>query len=157
MATTTLDYLLPVIRAKIGDEDSTAYRYVDEWLVASMLAAVSSLERWWGSKYTADTDALTVERNELYTAFVTDEPPVIQKYDEYIIILMASIIIKTGQLEKESWGLGRWKDAEISVSNIAAGDAKKFGIEEDWKELLSYLKPPIKRLFPATRTSFPES
>ena len=155
MATTTLDYLLPVLRMRLGDNDST--RYTDEWLVSSMIAAVSDLERWWGSKYFADSTLLTVERNEIYTSFVTEEPPVIQTYDEYIIVLMASIIVKSGQLENMSWSLGRWQDAEISVSNIAGGDAKKFGVTNDLAELMSILKPPIKRLFKATRNSVPEA
>ena len=141
MATTTLDYLLPVLRMRLGDNDST--RYTDDWLITAMMAAVSDLERWWGSKYFADSTLLTVERNELYTSFVTEEPPVIQTYDEYVIVLMSSIIVKSGQLENMSWSLG--------------GDAKKFGITNDLAELMSILKPPIKRLFSATRTSVPEA
>jgi len=156
MATTTLDYLIPVIRMKLGDDDIATQRYADEWLVASMLVSVKRLERWWGSKYIADSAFLTVERNDDYTNFTFDEPPVIQRYDEYIIVLMASIIVKTGNFENMSWDLSRWKDAEISVSNIASGDAKKFGIVEDLKELHEILKPPLKRTFHAIRSSFPE-
>jgi len=155
MATTTVDFLFPELRRHVGDDDGT--RYTDAWLRAALVSSVNALQRWWGNKYIADTDALTVERNSDYANFTYVEPPVIQYIDERPIVLMASIFIKSGQLEKNSWNVGSWRDAEIAVSTIEGSRAKQFGIKQDWDALQMILKPPQKRLFSGTRTSFPES
>jgi hypothetical protein len=157
MASTTVEYLLSRLRLKLGDTDSTQYRYTDAWLIVSLLSATISLQRWWDIKYLVDTDLQTITRNEdAVDLFRYEEPPVIQQIDEQPIILMAAIIIKSGQLEANSWNLGSWKDAEIAVSNIAGGDAKKESLRRDWDELMMYIVPPTKRLFKIQRLSFPD-
>ena len=89
MATTTVDYLLPELRLHLGDIDSTAYRYVDEWLEVALEMSIKSLGRWWNLKYLID--AHNVSRNPNHT-FIFAEPPVIETQDERPILLMASII-----------------------------------------------------------------
>jgi hypothetical protein len=68
---------------------------------------------------------------------------------------MASILIKTGELENLSWNLGAWRDAEISYSNIEAGRRKDSSLVRDWKELTSILKPPQKRLASPGKSHLP--
>ena len=59
--------------------------------------------KWWNFKY------LINDSNEVYRnpniSFLFPEPPVIENSDERIIILMASIIIKGGSLEENSWNV----------------------------------------------------
>ena len=69
---------------------------------------------------------------------------------------MASILVKSGQLEKNSWSVGSWRDAEIAVSTIEGNRAKTFSYTMDWELLQMYIKPPQKRLYPALRIPFPE-
>jgi len=155
----TLDELIPHLRIRLGDTDPLTYRYVDAWLLTALQASVSALSRYWGNKYILD-DTLAVVRNTLATGFATfefPEPTIIQFKDEWIIILMASIIIKSGQLENLAWDLGSWRDAELSYSNIEAGKQKSDSLKRDIEELNRYLKPPIRRPLGTARTSFPEA
>lgn len=158
MASTTLDYLLPRLRLKLGDTDPLKYRYVDEWLITSLLSAIISLRRWWYDKYDVDETLKEVSRNLLSTIeFSYDEPPVILQSDETPIILMAAILIKSGAMENNSWSLGSWRDTEVSVSNIEGGRAKEASLRMDWEELKGYLLPPTKRLSHAVRISPPDN
>jgi hypothetical protein len=150
-----LDYLIPELRMHLGDTDSTAYRYVDAWLEVSLVSAIKALQRWWGSRYLIDDNTLDVYRNTDSDSFEFAEPPIIQQSDERPIILMSSILVKSGQLESNSWSVGSWKDAEIAVSNIEGNRSKQFGINLDWQELQMYLKPPTKQLFGGTRIDVP--
>lgn len=142
--TTDLSYLLPRLRLKLGDINPEAYRYLDEWLVLALVASVESLQRWWNYKYLVDDDDL-VYRNPNIT-FLFPEPPVIERGDNYIIILMTSVIIKSGDLQNFSWSLGSWRDAEISYSNIEGGKSKTELIKRDWDELMSLITSPTKKL-----------
>ena len=151
----SLDYLLPRLRAQLGDTDSTAYRYLDEWLRVGLVSAVKAMQRWWADRYTVDESTNEVTRDTVFT-FLEAEPPIIQHRDERPIILMASILIKSGQLENNSWGVGSWKDAEIAVSNIEGNKAKTFSYGMDWTELQMYILPPTKKLFVPVRQSLPD-
>lgn len=153
MATTTLTYLVSDLRLQLGDMDSSAYRYLDEWLETALLMSVKTLGRWWNFKYLVNTS------NEVYrnpnTIFLFGEPPVIEVYDERPIVLMASIIIKEGSLENNSWNSISWRDNEISFSNLEGSRAKQESIFKDWEELKSLISPPTKRLSTPQKSSLP--
>ena len=151
--TTDLSYLLPRLRLKLGDIDPATYRYLDTWLVLALVASVESLQRWWNYKYLVD-DSNLVYRNPNIT-FLFSEPPVVERGDNYIIILMTSVIIKSGDLQNFSWNLGSWRDAEISYSNIEGGKSKTELIKRDWEELMSLLTPPVKKLSFARKSHLP--
>lgn len=152
-----LDYLIPTLRMQLGDTNPSSYRYVDGWLRSALVTSVKSLQRWWGAKYLVDDTTKNVSRNTEDFDFNFEEPPVIMDSDERPIILMASILVKSGQLESNSWNVGSWKDAEIAVSNIEGNKAKEFGLKMDWEELKAYLMPPTKRLATALRIGHPST
>jgi hypothetical protein len=143
---TNLDYLIMPLRLHLGDIDSTQYRYLDEWLRTALVMAVKNLERWWSYKYLLNYTTYNVYRNTQSTFFYFAEPPVVEVGDEYPIVLMASMIIKGGQLENSAWNTASWRDAEISYSNIEGSRARRESLEADRKALEEYLKPPQKRL-----------
>jgi len=142
--TVSVEYLIPRLRLYIGDTDPDTYKYMDEWLVVSLLAGVETLQRWWNYKYLIDDNDL-VYRNPT-SSFVLPEPPVIEPGDVRPIVLMAAIVVKSGDLENMSWKIGAWRDAEISYSNVEGGRGKREGIQRDWDELRSLLLPPVKKL-----------
>lgn len=151
-----LDYLIPTLRLHLGDTDPASYRYIDGWLRVALVSGVKSMQRWWGDRYLINATTYDVERSTTYTFTYTD-PPIIQDPDERPLILMASILVKSGSLESNSWGVGSWKDAEIAVSNIEGSRAKQFGLGMDWEELKLYILPPTKRLSPALRVAHPST
>lgn len=152
----TLSAILPMLRIKLGDTNAAAYRYLDTWLMLSLVAAIKALSRYWGDKYLL-TDAYEVYRNPVFANFEYTAPPTIQFKDEWIIVLMASIITKSGSLENSAWDVGSWRDTELSFSNIESGKLKDASLKRDIEELSYYLKPPIKRLVTALRTDFVEA
>ncbi len=129
---TDLNYLIPRLRLKLGDLNPSAYKYLDEWLHAALIASVDALQRWWADKY-------QIDENDRVS-------PDIERRDIQPIILMASIIIKSGSLENFSWNVGSWRDAEISFSNIEGGRGKQESLNRDWEELNMLLTPPNKKL-----------
>ncbi len=145
MATTTLDYLIPELRLHLGDIDPATYRYTDVWLLVALKMSIKTLGRWWNFKYLYDTTLETASRNP-QTTFILAEPPVIEPQDERPILLMASIIIKEGSLEANSWNAGSWKDAEISFSNLEGSRSKQLSLQKDWEELNLLLSAPTQRL-----------
>jgi hypothetical protein len=153
MATTTLDYLITDLRLHLGDYDPASYRYTDAWLLVALIASVKTLGRWWNFKYLVETD------NDVYrnpgTTFILPEPPVIEVTDERPIILMASIIIKEGSLEANSWNAGSWRDFEVSYSNIEGSRAKMESLNKDWEELKTLVTPPSKKLSTPLKQSLP--
>jgi hypothetical protein len=151
---TNLDYLIPVLRLHLGDTDAASYRYIDGWLRVALVTGVKSLQRWWSGRYLVDATTYDVSRSTTYT-FTQETPPIIQDMDERPVILMASILVKSGQLEANSWNAGSWKDAEIAVSNIEGSRAKQFGYGMDWDELKMYILPPTRRLSGALRIAHP--
>jgi len=153
MATVELSYLIPRLRLQLGDIDATSYRYLDEWLRLSLIASVETLEKWWDYKYLINEDD-DVYRNT-GIKFKYAEPPVIERGDIRPIILMSSIILKTGQLENLSWNVGAWRDAEISYSNIESSRGKDKTLDRDWNELTSILKAPQQRLASSNKGHLP--
>jgi hypothetical protein len=142
---TDLDFLIPELRWRLGDTDSTNYRYLDSWLRVSLVSALKALQRWWRVRYVIDETTYIVTRFESST-FTMDEPPVIQQNDEIAILIMAEILTKSGVLQSNSWLIGSWRDAEYAVSNIESGKLQDSSLKAAWNELLWYLKPPSKRL-----------
>lgn len=156
MTDTTMDYLLPTLRLKIGDIDSTHYRYLDEWLDISLVAAIKGLQRYWDSKYLVSDTGL-VSRNPEYQKFEFDETSgVIQNKDEEIIVIKAAIIILEGSLENSAWSIGSWKDAEISYSNIQQGNIRSSTVTNLRSQLDALIKSPMKRLTRGGRRSILE-
>lgn len=142
--TVNLSYLIPRLRLHLGDIDSTSYRHLDEWLRLALVLSIETLEKWWNYKYLINKDD-DVYRNSTHR-FLFASPPIIERGDIKPIVLMAALIIKSGDLENLSWNVGAWRDAEISYSNIEVSRRKDSMIERDWNELTSILKPPQKRL-----------
>ena len=79
----------------------------------------------------------------------------IENSDERIIILMASIIIKGGSLEENSWNVGSWRDAEIYYSSIESNRAKTVSLRRDMDELKDLITPPTRKLAGAKKGSLP--
>lgn len=148
-----LSYLIPRLRLHIGDIDPDSYRHLDEWLRLSLVVSVETLQKWWNYKYLID------DNNDVYRnpniRFLHSQPPVIERGDIKPIILMAAIMIKSGDLENLSWNVGAWRDAEISYSNIEASRRKDDMIKRDWEELTSILKPPQRRLAESQKGHLP--
>lgn len=148
-----LSDLIPDLRAYLGDTNLSAFRYTDEWLYAALVMAVKSLQRWWRNRYLFDTSGKYIARNPNST-FTFASPPEIEDADQRALILMASVIIKSGQLENSSWSTSTWRDAEYYVSNVEGGRMKDISLKRDWDELLSILKPPQRRLNVGAREAF---
>lgn len=148
--------LIPALRLHLGDTDSSAYRYLDEWLKLALVLAIQTLGRRWSNKYLVDENSFEVSRNPDVSTFVLEEPPVIQPIDIRPIILQASIIIKNGSLEANAWNLVSWRDYEVSYSNLESGRQRDNSLKMDIEELDSILKPPSKRVGKAIRINFPE-
>jgi len=150
--TTTVDYLIPDLRLHLGDTDPSSYRYMDKWLSTALVTGIKALGRWWKFKY------LVNNNNEIYRGsgkFYFPSPPVIEMSDERIIILMASIIIKGGSLEENSWNVATWRDAEIYYSSTEGSKAKEASLLRDMEELNDLLVPPTKRLAGTKKGSLP--
>jgi len=158
VTSSNIDYLIDKLRLELGDI-TTPYRYTDDWLRTSLVGSVETLQKWWTRKYTVsytdDYATATIERNTADWSYTEDNPPIIQTMDTRPIILMASIVLLGGQLENFSWNVSRWKDAEISYSNIAGADLKKLGLTKRWDELTGFLTPPNKRLRPSKKGELP--
>jgi len=150
---TNLDYLIPYVRLRLGDTDSTAYRYTDEWVQSGILAAIQSLSMWWNIKYLLDASN-NVYRNT-YSTFSFSEPPIVEPQDNQIIVLMATYIILEGSLENSAWNFVSWRDAEISFSNLESSRARNSTLERLWLELTSTMKVPTKRLAKTLKGSLP--
>jgi len=155
MATTTLDYLLPMLRFKIGDYIEP-YRYLDEWLILSLNTAAKIFQWYNKSKYLID-DANLVSRNPTSNYFTTleDNEGVIEKKDEPILVLIAEIAIVQGSLENAAWSTVSWKDAEISFSNLESGRLRDSNLDRLWNELNDLILPPTKRLATPYKGSLP--
>lgn len=151
-----VEYLIPILRMQLGDTNPLAYRYVDAWLKVALVTALKSMQRWWSDRYTISDVTYLVTRSLTYT-FPSVEPPVILQRDQRPLILMASILVKSGQLENNSWNVGSWKDAEIALSNIEGNRGKQFSINLDWEELKMYIIPPTRRLVNPARIDAPEA
>ena len=154
VTSTNLDYLLPFLRQRVGDTTAGSYRFADEWLQTALVGAVWALERRWNRKYLIDENN-DVYRNTDEWVYRYDSPPIIQHQDVEPILLKAAIIILEGSLEEMSWGLGSWRDAEISYSNIASGRVKSDRVNRLEAELDSLLQPAGKKLRNSLKGSLP--
>jgi hypothetical protein len=147
------DYLIPSFRIRLGDLDSTAYRYLDEWLKTALILAVKGLSKYWNYRYLID-NSNRVYRNP-HQSFLFAEPPVIQNADEDLIILMANIILLEGSLENSAWSATSWRDAEIAFSNLEQFRTRDSSLTRLINELNSKILPPTKRLAWAVKQSLP--
>jgi hypothetical protein len=136
---TYVDSLTQFLRLKIGDTNPATYRYMDEWLEQSLILSIKSLSRWWKNKYTV-TDAGLISSD-------------LEDGDDYIIVLMASLIILEGSLENSAWSTVSWKDQEISFSNLESGRLRDSNLKRIKEELELLLLPPVKRLATARKNS----
>jgi len=150
----TLSDLLPRLRLQLGDINSTAYQYLDAWLLVALQASVESLQKWWNYKYVFNATTEALERNSTID-FLFPDPPLIEDGDIRPIILMASLIIKSGTLQNSAWTAGSWRDAEISYSNIEGSRLRQESMQKDWDELTSILKVPQRKLIGAYKSSLP--
>jgi hypothetical protein len=147
------DYLIMQLRLRIGDTDSTAYRYMDEWLKLALTTAVKGLSRYWNYKYLVD-NSNRIYRNP-HTTFLFSEPAVIQNSDEDLIVLVAAIMTLEGSLENSAWSAASWRDAEISFSNLEQYRTRDTVLGRLLKELDDKIKSPTKRLIWPSKASLP--
>jgi hypothetical protein len=153
MATTTVNFLIPAVRLRIGDMDATAYRYADSWILTALVLSVKTLQKYWNYKYLVN-DVNEVYRNE-HTSFLFPEPPVIQNSDEGVIVLMAAIIMLEGSLENSAWSAVSWRDAEISFSNLEQFRSRDTLLGRLLKELSEIIKAPTLKLIWPSKQSLP--
>lgn len=154
---TTLDYLLPDLRFRIGDTDPAAYRYTDEWLIVALAIAVKKLYRYYKPpKYFIDGSNV-VTRNPDSTRFSTVEAEegTIEKIDEPVLVLLAAITTLEGSLENAAWSIVAWRDYEISYNNNESGRLKSTILDKMLQELNDLIKSPMKRLATADKQSLP--
>jgi hypothetical protein len=150
-----LDYLIPYLRLKIGDTNSLAYRYTDLWLSTALVAAVDFLGKWWNFKYLLDATN-NVYRNPNWTNFIFDVADgIVEPGDEQVIVVTAAYILLEGSLENSAWDYVSWRDAEISFSNLESSRNRTENLRRLWNELISMLKPPVKRLARTLKGSLP--
>lgn len=152
MALINVDYLIDQVRVETGDLNPSSYRYLDEWISISLMAAVRSLSRRWSSKYLV-TDDGEVSRNTNFPNFEFTEPPVIQEKDERPIVIAACIILLEGSLENSAYDISSWRDSELSYSNLEQGRIRTDHLTSLRNELDSILLPPSKRLIGTRRNS----
>lgn len=147
MASVNIDYLIDQVRLELGDLDQTKYRYLNEWIVLSLIASVRTLSRRWESKYKITNDGEIYRNPDITTFEFTEETEgVVQQKDERLIVVQASLILLEGSLESSAWNIGSWRDAELAVSNIESGKLRGDHIRSLHGELDSILKPAGKRL-----------
>ena len=155
MGSVDVDYLIPYVRVKIGDLDSANYRYLDVWLETSLVLSVKNLQRFWRDKYLIDTNNM-VTRNPSYNYYIFDESTgIIEAPDEYIIVLMTSLIILGGSLENSAWDAVSWRDNELSFSNLEGSRTRNSMLDRMLTELNSLITSPMKRLAQSLRGPLP--
>jgi hypothetical protein len=144
---TNIDYMLPNLRLWLGDINPATYRYEDAWLRTALVGSVKTLRMWWRDKYLINDDTYNVYRNtDRSYRFEYAEPPIIDHRDEFPIVIMASIIVKSGSLQNAAWDLISWRDFEISYSPQAKSQTLDASLKRDWDTLYDYLTPPTKHL-----------
>ena len=150
-----IDYLIPDLRLVIGDTDSTAYRYIDDWLLRSLILAVKSLTRYIGNKYVIDSLG-EITRNPTYPSFIyPEEDGVVEIQDEWVIIIKAAIIVLGGSLENSAWDMQSWRDAEISVSSQEVSRTRKGTLDALNEELSKLVSSHRQRLARTIKGSLP--
>lgn len=137
-----LEMLVDALRLQIGDTGLTP-TYSDESLHSALKYAVNALMRRWQNRYYLDSENV-VQRNDANCYFDFASPPVIQRQDERVIVLMGAILIKSGRKFSTAGDVVSWKDDEISLSTIESGRQTSSSLKDDIDELNSILPP--KRL-----------
>jgi hypothetical protein len=155
MATVNPGYLIPHIRLTLGDINSTAYRYTNEWVLVALEGAIKTLAKWWNAKYLLDSTLLLYRNPAVSYLFLDEEPPVIQVDDERAIVLMTCIILLEGSLENNAWNLSSWKDNELSFTNLEQGRSRDNNLARLERQLYDILQPPTKKLARALKGSLP--
>lgn len=140
-----LNGLIPFVRLQIGDITPATYRYTNEWIQTSLILSVRILQRYWNFRYLID-DYDQVTRNPNTVFLFPESEGVIQKSDEYPIVLMAAIILLEGSLENNSYDAVSWKDYEISFSNLEKYRTKDAVLKRLTDILNAILVPPTKKL-----------
>lgn len=143
---TDLDYLIDQLRLHLQDV-TEPYEFSDEYLRSALVSALKALGHRWNYRYLIDA-SYVVTRGPNYD-FSFASPPVIQYYDEIIIILQSSIMIKLGRNRAQAANVVSWRDAEISYSTIASSRAMTDDLQRDINWLNALL--PTKRLFAGDR------
>ena len=141
--TSNLEELITPFRIQIGDTTSDP-TYSDEVLHEVLRQAISALMTRWNDRYFVDNEGV-VNRNTT-ELFSWSSPPVIQHRDRRAIVLMASIMIKSGKKFSESGNAHSWRDEEISYSNIESARQLNSTLAEDKAELDSIVPPASKKL-----------
>ena len=155
MSTVDVSYLLPYLRIKLGDTDSTQYRYLDAWLDTALVMAVKAMQPYWEYRYLVDSNN-QVYRNPKFPFWVfLESDGVIQQSDEYLIVLMAAIITLEGTLENYSWNMQSWADSEIRFTNLDSGKQKDNNVNRLWTEFMTLVVPPNKKLARARKGPLP--
>jgi len=141
MLKSNLENLILPLRVQIGDTDAEP-SFSDEYLHMILRESVSALMNRWNDRYYVTNDGVVL-RNPNYD-FDWSSPPEIQHKDRRPIVLQASILIKNGAKFSESGNVSRWRDEEISYSNIESARQRSSTLEDDIRELESIL--PSKKL-----------
>ncbi len=142
-----VDYLIPMVRLRIGDTNALSYRYLDEWVKTSLITGIKSLENWWRGRYTVTNEGIVSRTTDtLYTFGTALSEGVIEQKDEYVIVLMAAYLLLSGSLENSAYSTQSWRDNEISFSNLESGRMRDSNLKRLWDEIMNFLTPPSKRL-----------
>jgi len=151
---TDLDFLIGLLRIHLGDTAVDSLRYTTSILRTALVAGLKALGPRWKYRYDINS-SYTVSRNHTFLTFTNAEPPVIQVFDEYPVVLMASILIKSGAIQENSWSIGSWADDEIRYSNIQAAVNRDRSLERDIVILDSIVPTRGKKLARVTKQSLP--
>jgi hypothetical protein len=151
---TSLQYLVPYLRLRLGDTNPEAYRYDHQWLVTSLIFGTKLSARYWRNKYLV-TDAGIVTRNPDVLFEIDESLGTIEDKDEPVLVLLALIVILEGSLENTAWNIASWKDAEISFSNLEGGRIRDANIKRLHDELNSLVTSPTRRLARTIKGSLP--
>lgn len=152
--TTTVDYLIPYVRLRIGDTDPDAYRYLDTWIRTALILSLKELAGYWRNKYYISDDGIVTRNiNVLFT--LSEDYGLIEDDDESVIILAASIIILEGSLENSAWDAISWRDAEISFSNLEKLRSKNEVLDKLIAKFNNMVVSPGKKLARARKGHLP--
>jgi len=137
---------IPDLRLRLGDTNPATYRYMDEWLMKTLILAVRSLGRYWRNKYkTSYAGDLSRSSNTMLFTTTLDEG-VVESQDQPLISLMGAIIVMEGSLENSAWDAVSWKDTEIAFSNLESFRSKDSNLGRLITELRENLISPKNRL-----------
>lgn len=142
MIKSNLEELITPLRIQIGDTVKASEVYEDDILHEILRHAVNALMPRWSNKYYIDNDGVAT-RNDLWT-YKFSSPPEVQRSDHRVIVLQASIMIKSGTQFSSSGDAVSWRDEEFSYSNIESAKQKSSALKNDVDELEGLL--PKKKL-----------